>query len=381
MNPFTPGYGIMPPYLAGREREQAAISESLALLADSRGPRPIMMIGPRGCGKTVLIEWCQEQARRSAGKVRIKELIGNIPSDLGEIASSLADGAGTGFRPSEASAKVNVGIASADVRFRADAEAKAGIVDTLVEQCEKSPLLLVVDEAARKSPQGMGELLELVQVINRRSNSLLLVIAGTPATMEVLRASGATFFDRAKGLNIGLLNEADSREAIRKPLSGQGMAIADDALDEIVEDSQGFPFFLQEWGKALFDAARRRNRSEILTDDIGATIDELRKAKEQTYESRYDEWREADIDLLARVLRATHDARSSGNFTKADLLIAVSQAMKVSNGTTECSEEFTQQVLDTGCLWKPLGSSHLISGLPSFIDHVLNRARLDSDSG
>ena len=186
-NPFTPGYGIMPPHIAGRERDQAIISESLELLANSRGPRPILMIGPRGCGKTVLIEWCQEQARRSADKVRIKELIGNIPSDLGEIASSLADGADTGFRPSEASAKVNVGIASADVRFRADVEAKAGIVDTLVEQCEKSPLLLVVDKAARKSPQGMGELLELAQVINRRSNSLLLVIAGTPATMEVLR--------------------------------------------------------------------------------------------------------------------------------------------------------------------------------------------------
>lgn len=374
MNPFTPGYGIMPPYLAGREREQAAISESLALLVDSRGPRPIMMIGPRGCGKTVLIEWCQEQARRSAGKVRIKELIGNIPSDLGEIASSLADGAGTGFRPSEASAKVNVGIASADVRFRADAEAKAGIVDTLIEQCEKSPLLLVVDEAARKSPQGMGELLELVQVINRRSNSLLLVIAGTPATMEVLRASGATFFDRAKGLNIGLLNEADSREAIRNPLSGQGMAIADQALDEIVEDSQGFPFFLQEWGKALFDAARRRNRSEILTDDISATMDELQKAKEQTYESRYDEWREADIILLAEILRLTQEHLARRSLTRADLLQAVGSVLENCETNTAEAEEFTKQILATGCLWKPLGSPHLVSGLPSFIDHVLQRA-------
>ena len=374
MNPFTPGYGIMPPYMAGREREQAAISESLALLANSRGPRPIMMIGPRGCGKTVLIEWCQEQARRSAGKVRIKELIGNIPSDLGEIASSLADGAGTGFRPSEASAKVNVGIASADVRFRAGAEAKAGIVDTLVEQCEKSPLLLVVDEAARKSPQGMGELLELVQVINRRSNSLLLVIAGTPATMEVLRASGATFFDRAKGLNIGLLEESESKEAIRKPLSGRGMSIADKALDEIVEDSQGFPFFLQEWGKALFDAAHRNSRNEILPDDVVTTRDELRKAKEQTYESRYDEWREADIELLAQVLRGTRENREKGDFTKADLLSAVSRILEEAEGSAENAEEFSQRILDTGCLWKPLGSAHLVSGLPSFIDHVLQRA-------
>ena len=376
MNPFTPGYGIMPPYLAGREREQAAISESLALLADSRGPRPIMMIGPRGCGKTVLIEWCQEQARRSAGKVRIKELIGNIPGDLGEIASSLADGASTGFRPSEASAKVNVGIASADVRFRADAEAKAGIVDTLVEQCEKSPLLLVVDEAARKSPQGMGELLELAQVINRRSNSLLLVFAGTPGTIEVLRASGATFFDRAKGLNIGLLDEADSREAIRRPLGEMEMSIEESALDHIIEDSQGFPYFLQEWGQALFDEARRNERSEILADDVVATQGEVRKSKEQTYESRYDEWREADIGLLAEILRLTQERLAQGCLTRSDLLQAVGSTLENQKTNTAGAEEFTKQILATGCLWKPLGSPHLISGLPSFIQHVLQRVEI-----
>lgn len=371
----------MPPHIAGREREQAIISESLEMLANSRGPRPILMIGPRGCGKTVLIEWCREEARKTSRKIRIKELIGAVPGDLGKLASNLVEPSGGGFRPSEASAKLNVGIASADMHFSNEPTTKADFVDTLVEQCSNTPLLLVIDEAARKSPEGMGVLLELTQVINRRSNSILLVIAGTPGTTEVLRASGATFFDRAKGMNIGLLSPEESRAAIVEPLSQQNLAIDESALESVVEECQGFPFFLQEWGKALYDEIQRNRRHAVLPEDVQSTTDDVRKSREQTYESRYDEWRESDIDLLARVLRATHDARSSGNFTKTDLLNAVSQAMKVSNGTTECSEEFTQQILNTGCLWKPLGGSHLISGLPSFIDHVLNRARLDSDSG
>ena len=327
------------------------------------------MIGPRGCGKTVLIEWCREEARKTSRRIRIKELIGKVPGDLVEIASDLVEATAIGFKPSEATARLNVGIASTDM------------VDTLVEQCGNSPLLLLIDEAARKSPEGMGVLLELAQVINRRSNSVLLVIAGTPGTTEVLRASGATFFDRAKGMNIGLLPPEESRAAIVEPLSQQNLTIDESVLESVVEECQGFPFFLQEWGKALYDEVQRNRRHAVLPEDVQSTTDDVRKSREQTYESRYDEWRESDIGLLARVLRATHDARSSRNFTKTDLLSAVSQAMKVSNGTTECSEEFTQQILNTGCLWKPLGGSHLISGLPSFIDHVLNRARLDSDSG
>ena len=378
-NPFTPGYGIMPPHIAGREDEQAIFSESLELLAASRGPRPILMIGPRGCGKTVLIEWCSEQAKKLSPKIRVKELVGNIPSDLNETASSLIDDTRSGLRPNETTAKVNVGIASAAMRFSRDATNQTGIVDTLVEQCAKFPMLLVVDEAARKSPEVMGDLLELTQVINRRSNSLFLVIAGTPGTTEVLRASGATFFDRAKGMNIGLLSADESRDVIVQPLAKQGMTIEEPALTRVIDESQGFPYFLQEWGKVLFDEAQRNDRPTVLATDVDATTEKVRKSRKQTYQSRYDEWRESDIDLLAKVLRSTHESRAQGDFTKAGLLGAVSRAMTEHEGNDANAEKFTQQILDTGCLWKPLGSPHLISGLPSFIDHVLQRDRKPSD--
>lgn len=368
-NPFTPGYGIMPPYIAGREREQEILIESLEHLAASHGPRSILMIGPRGCGKTVLIAWCVEQARKVSAKIRVKELIGDIPSDVREIASSLIDPSGV-FRPREATAKLNVGIASADMRFSGDTAKREGNVDSLIEQCEKSPMLLVVDEAARKSPQGMGDLLELTQVINSRSKSLLLIIAGTPGTTEVLRASGATFFDRAQGMNIGLLPVEASKDALVKPLARQGISITDSALAQVVEESQGFPFFLQEWGKALFDEARRNNRNEVFAADVDATAAAMRESREQTYQSRYEEWRESDIDLLATVLRNMKEIRERGNLTKADLLDTVSKEMKKLEGNDTRAEAFTQQILDTGCLWKPLGSPHLVSGLPSFIAHL-----------
>ena len=334
------------------------------------------MIGPRGCGKTVLIEWCREQAGKISSNIRIKEIVGNIPDDLRAIATSLTDNSYGGSSTGEAASTANDDMASADARYSNGRDSQMGqaeMVDRLVEECDRSPLLLLVDEVARKSPAGMGELLELAQVINRRSNSLLLVFAGTPGTIKVLRASGATFFDRAKGLNIGFLDEADSKEAIRRPLGEMEMDIEDSALDRTVEDSQGFPYFLQEWGKALFDEAQRNQRSEILADDITATRDEVRKSIEQTYESRYDKWRETEISLLAEVLCLTQERLAQGCLTKADLLQAVVSELEDRGTTSIEAEEFTKNILATGCLWKPLGSPHLVSGLPSFIQHVLQR--------
>lgn len=61
-NPFVPGHGQMPPYLAGREREQAALRDLLAYLRAGTGaPRSAVLAGPRGNGKTALLRWfCRE---------------------------------------------------------------------------------------------------------------------------------------------------------------------------------------------------------------------------------------------------------------------------------------------------------------------------------
>ena len=61
-NPFVPGRGQMPPYLAGREAAQTRLNDLLAYLRVGRGaPRDAVLSGPRGNGKTVLLRWFQHE--------------------------------------------------------------------------------------------------------------------------------------------------------------------------------------------------------------------------------------------------------------------------------------------------------------------------------
>ena len=68
-NPFNPGAGQPPPYLAGREKEQAIIKEDLARLNNGRSPAAdILMYGPRGMGKTALLGWIKEEVNKGDSK-------------------------------------------------------------------------------------------------------------------------------------------------------------------------------------------------------------------------------------------------------------------------------------------------------------------------
>ena len=88
-NPFRPGRGVSPPCLAGREFEQERMSHILRLTARRRSSgQEIVLIGPRGSGKTVLLNWLESKADEANFDV-IQSTPDQIP-DLNRFAEALA---------------------------------------------------------------------------------------------------------------------------------------------------------------------------------------------------------------------------------------------------------------------------------------------------
>jgi len=369
-NPFKPGAGRMPPHIAGREREKSVFDECIRELTRSGEPQAILLVGPRGCGKTVLLNWCKRHAGEVDGSIRVKEFTREVPTAMAGIAKELLDNIFDIRYPDEIVARAQVGIAGAEGKWNVEPSDMV-IVDALIEECRKSPLLLVLEEAAETSPESVGALFNLNQRINRETGNMLFVLAGTPRVIDVIRESRATFSDRNKVLNIGLLENRESEEAIAKPLDENLMRIGDAALARVVDESQGFPYFLQIWGKALFNQAIQKGSQEISMDDVDSVAAEVEAERNITYATRYREWSATDKEILAEVLKISQDARSESNFSEDDLLRTVSQALIAHEGNSARADNFTRKITETGCLWQPWGSNRLVSGLPSFIDYVL----------
>lgn len=371
-NPFKPGARRMPPHIAGREREKSVFDDCIRELTRSEEPQAILLVGPRGCGKTVLLNWCKARARSIDGNIRVKEFTREVPTTMAGIARELLDNIFDVRYPDEIVARAKVGIVGAEGKWSTE-PTDMMVMDALIEECRKSPLLLILEEAAETSPEGLGALFNLNQRINRETGNMLFALAGTPRVIEAIRESGATFSDRNKVLNIGLLENHESEEAITKPLDENLMRIQEPALARVVEESQGFPYFLQIWGKALFNEAIHRGRQEINMENIESVAAEVKSERSVTYATRYREWSVSDKNILAEVLKSSQDARGTTNFSEDDLLRIVSQVLESKEGSSSRAEEFTRKITDTGCLWQPWGSNRLIPGLPSFVDYVLKQ--------
>jgi len=205
-------------------------------------------MGPRGNGKTVLLNWFERRCRR-AGKVDIARLSpSRIRSEQALVGALLP---ATGIRRILPRKLGIAGVGEAE--WAASSPSAQNLTARLTARCRKRPLVVLLDEA-HVLDRDVGQLLLNVSQEVRADAPFLLVLAGTPGLLAHLNAMNASFWSRlGEGrLGIGLLSDAATRAALVEPLAAHGVSIDTEVLDAVVEDSQRYPYFVQLWGEALW---------------------------------------------------------------------------------------------------------------------------------
>ena len=362
---FTPGRGEIPPYLAGREQEQERLNLQHDILASGgRVPRDIVLLGPRGNGKTALLRWFENEARRR-GEI---DAVWVTPTEIAtaeDMAMALAPGAGS----VETSVRANVGLLSGEWTF--GGERHRSLKSLLLARCRRKPLVVLLDEAHRLD-LAMGEaLLNLSQAVGNRA-PFLLCLAGTPGLEDRLNRMGATFESRAEELRIRLLDRDAAEAALVEPLSGNGVSIDPDVLKAVIDASQRYPYFIQEWGDALLNAA---GGTTITQKTLKSANSAFRGMRERFYMGRYRELEDAGLLAAAEAVAQTF-ADSGAPVLNGAVMDRTLQ--RVGAGLTE------RRALNArGYIWVPLHPDYLElygeadvwePGIPSLMDHVLKKA-------
>lgn len=314
-SPFRPGTGISPPVLAGRDNEQAILKALLEGLASGDQDQSIYLVqASRGMGKTVLLRNLERNAPSEVAVVfaPAAELL-----NLAEIAQFIAPKL-SWWR---AIPNLFASLSMAGVKITRPTAAPVSEFQALrkaLARRRKSPFLLVIDEAHTLAPDLTHVLLNLFQNLAERQPCGLL-LAGTPALKPFLLSSAvnASFVERAPMIVPGLLSSAESREALDVPEWGDWQK--DEAvLDAAVAESLGYPYFLQLWGKALWDkGCARKTVDKAVLEEARVQVEAVRT---EFYAGRFDEFerdaREAELDRdlmlkaaqLVSVQAATADA-------------------------------------------------------------------------
>ena len=375
-DPFSPGSGHVPPYLAGRTDEQSVFRKSLAKISAGKSPpAATVLYGPRGMGKTVLLSWFEDEVEKGVekdGSMRVVWATPNrigSPSDLWNLLMP-PEPEKSKSTTKDVSAGLNLGLAKASATWKSQILLNEPYQNSLIDQCKEQPLILLMDEAHRMDSGLCNNLLNMHQQVSRKS-PFMLVLAGTPGLRNFLSNVNATFVERSRKIGLGRLDEQSSADAISKPLKEQGIQITEDALSIIVEDSQCYPYFLQEWGSSLWMEANKENLTCITEEQVAVVKPNITIIKKDFYNERRDTLK--NLELRSTSIAIAQAFQDTKTMTDDAIMEVITENLSVDSLNTHSVTERLQTFVNHDFIWRPLGSDFYEPGIPSLMTHILNR--------
>lgn len=339
-NPFSPGAGSPPPELAGREEtiEAARILLGRALL---RKPEKSMILtGLRGVGKTVLLNHIEQLAKEQQYKTIFIEVQENralasalIPA-LRNVLYELNRIAQTGEKVKRALMILRNFIGSVKLSygdFGIDLEPLPGKGDT-GDMCMDLPeLFLAVAEAAEEKKTGVALFIDEVQLLTptefnalilamhklqQKQAPLVLIGAGLP-TIPRLAGEAKSYAERLFAYpSIGQLTRQEAYVALSRPVEQEDVYFERGALEHIFECTQGYPYFLQEWGYQVWNQADAATHRISENDVCAAESKVITRLDENFFRVRYDRLTESEKRFMRAMAACDSDECRSADIAQ-----------------------------------------------------------------
>lgn len=311
-NPFSPGTGTTPPYLAGRVEE---LTDFRYALLDGPGSheRLSLVSGMRGVGKTVLLNEFEDIARAESWWVisetatpgfmeRIRDKIYSLAKDQFDLVSRKLTGLNTaslgGIQLSEAE------------KFTPTVTLRDVLTDFLELQAERDEklnqppvgVLITLDELHYYHQSEIIEFGATIQHLVRENREIALAMAGIPQSIKPLLANDrgrnpVTFLRRANRIDLGLISDDDVATALAEPLKNTEISWDDDALAEAVSICGGYPFMIQLIGQQAFRKKEGRTISIAAVRTGGETA--RRKLGQLVHDTALSDLSPVDRTFLA----------------------------------------------------------------------------------
>ena len=184
----------------------------------------------------------------------------------------------------------------------------------------------------------------------------------------------ATFWDRAEQLAIGLLDPAAAAAALTQPFARLSEPVVSEALalEGVVENCQRYPYFLQLFGAALWDATARRGAQTIDAAVAAEALAVFDRRRQSYYQSRRDELHRAGLLDVAAELASAFDGHAALRQAEVDALLGPS---------TEESIRIRDGLSALGYVWNPPGDLDMWRpGIPSLMAFVRRSLAADSNA-
>lgn len=355
-NPFTPSFGRVPAHYAGRSQFMDTMKKAL-LNGPSDPNLSMILVGPRGVGKTALLSSVAHEAG-AVGWVAAQVSAGQgMLQDIEERAREVA------FHLVGPADETRIKSLTVGQTFGVEFERGRALqgnwrthMNGLLDQLKatNTGLLITVDEV-RADVDEMRQLAMVYQHFVGEGRNVALVMAGLPSNIaQLISDESVSFLRRARQCYLGRIADGDIEIAFRRTIADGGASIADDALAEAVRAIEGYPYMLQLVGYWTWEQA---DSPVIVKLDVERGVRlATQELRDGVLAATYRELSKGDIRFLEAML---DDAGSSS-------LSDISSRMGVKSNY---ASKYKERLLVSGILRECGGGTYAVD-LPGFKDFV-----------
>ena len=387
INPYTPGAGTSPTVLAGRETQIMLIESLAAQVEAGRQANPIIYAGLRGMGKTSLLHRARDillargwlagyyEVRRDVDPgVAIRTIVADSAQlSTGPLRTALANG---GHRLGA----MKLSLGPTGFGFAADT-LPAGTDTGADPYPQLVSFLRQLGDSARKNGVGVALLIDELQIFQKRDLAVLvqalsaikdspivLIGAGLPhLSSEMSKAN--TYAERFRYEEIDSLTDADARHAVFDPAFDQGVIWDDLALDMLVREAEGYPYFVQLYASETW--VRAGDEPRVTAGHVLAAESSVRRQLDVgLYAARYDRLSDREreyVDGMVEVMtRAGTDAGRGRRVSSGEVAAVLGK-------TLNAVGQARDRVIRKGIVHSPQFGM-LEFSVPGFADYVRRRS-------
>jgi len=336
-NPFSPGAGSPPPELVGRDAILVQTKVLLGRTKQKRSEKSVLLTGLRGVGKTVLLNEMERLALADGYRTILieahedKSLAALLAPHLRKLLFELDRLAGAGDKAKRGLAVLKsflngVKLSVGEVEIGLDIDPEKGAADSGDIEVDFPNLLIAVAEAAVERNAYVAILLDEIQYLSEKELSalimamhrmqqrqlpLVLLGAGLPI-LPGLAGESKSYAERLFNFpDVGPLSRDDAFKALRDPVKAVGVGFHDDALAEVFRLTEGYPYFLQEWGYQSWNHATASPITLPVVKQATATV--IPRLDENFFRVRFDRLTPSEKRFLRAMAELGPGAQRTGD--------------------------------------------------------------------
>lgn len=323
-NPYRPGAGMSPAYLAGRDNTIHEAQNILQAINYGYSARSVVYYGLRGVGKTVLLNYIEnlademdlpseymEIAERDRSfqyqmALHIYKLINrlsllkNIESHI-KKALSILKAFTIKYGCDDISIEVNPANGISDTGNLANDMTELFLALGVIAQKQNKGVVLFIDEIQYIKDDEFEALMEAIHRTNQKNYPIVIFSAGLPKIAKIagdVKSYAERLFDF---IEIDSLNNEEAKLALIEPAKRFQINYTDEAINKIIEITQGYPYFLQEYGKWVWECKKEESIIDIKI--VNKAYDKFEQSLDKAFfKVRHDRATAREIEFMTAMV-------------------------------------------------------------------------------